>query len=82
SDQRHSKDFVELLGNEGLCRLLIPYVDKTAQAVCTIAYSSGPGSEPVLFQGRLVGQVVPERGISSFGTAFFQMSYIFQQYLY
>jgi inosine triphosphate pyrophosphatase len=54
SDSHYSKDFVELLGNEGLCKLLNPYVDKTAQAVCTVAYSSGPGSEPVLFQGRLV----------------------------
>ncbi|CRG83319.1 Inosine triphosphate pyrophosphatase [Talaromyces islandicus] len=56
------KDFVELLGNEGLCKLLTPYEDKTAEAVCTVGYCAGPGSEPVLFQGRLVGQVVPERG--------------------
>lgn len=50
---------MELLGNEGLCKLLIPYEDKTAEAVCTIGYSSGPGSEPVLFQGRLVVYLFP-----------------------
>ncbi|KAH0551108.1 hypothetical protein GP486_007544 [Trichoglossum hirsutum] len=37
---------------EGLNNLLAAYDDKTAQAVCTFAYSEGPGSEPKIFQGR------------------------------
>ena len=29
------------------------YQDKTAQAVCTFAYCSGPSQEPVIFEGRV-----------------------------
>ena len=29
-----------------------PYEDRTAEAVCTFAFSSGPGAEPIIFQGR------------------------------
>ncbi|PWY89844.1 Maf/Ham1 [Aspergillus heteromorphus CBS 117.55] len=61
------KAFVESVGNEGLCKILDSFEDKTAEAVCTLGYSAGPGKEPVLFQGRLVGQIVPARGNSSFG---------------
>lgn len=48
------KPFVEALGNVGLCRLLEPYEDKTAEAVCTLGYSLGPESEPMIFQGKLL----------------------------
>jgi hypothetical protein len=48
------KPFLEALGNDGLCKLLEPYEDKTAEAVCTLGYSSGPESEPMIFQGRLL----------------------------
>ncbi|PYH94885.1 Maf/Ham1, partial [Aspergillus ellipticus CBS 707.79] len=61
------KAFVDTVGNEGLCKILDPYKDKAAEAVCTLGYSSGSGAEPILFQGRLVGRIVPSRGISSFG---------------
>ncbi|KAL4735789.1 inosine triphosphate pyrophosphatase-like protein [Aspergillus similis] len=61
------KAFVGAIGNLGLCRLLEPYENKAAEAVCTLGYSAGPGSEPVLFQGRLLGQIVSARGVSSFG---------------
>lgn len=40
------------IGHQGLNNLLMAYADKSAEAVCTFAYSSGPGHEPVLFQGR------------------------------
>ncbi|KAB8078732.1 non-canonical purine NTP pyrophosphatase, rdgB/HAM1 family [Aspergillus leporis] len=61
------KAFVETVGNEGLNKIIAAFDDKTAEAVCTFGYSSGPGREPVLFQGRLEGQIVPARGMSSFG---------------
>ncbi|KAF7587922.1 hypothetical protein BBP40_006517 [Aspergillus hancockii] len=61
------KAFVELIGNEGLNKIIGAFDDKTAEAVCTFGYSPGPGQEPTLFQGRLEGQIVPARGISSFG---------------
>ncbi|KAL2832209.1 Maf/Ham1 [Aspergillus pseudoustus] len=61
------KAFVDTIGNPGLCRLLEPYSDKTAEAVCTLGYSAGPGCEPILFEGRLLGKIVPARGVSSFG---------------
>ncbi|OJJ01852.1 hypothetical protein ASPVEDRAFT_41427 [Aspergillus versicolor CBS 583.65] len=61
------KPFIEALGNVGLCKLLEPYEDKTAEAVCTLGYSPGPESEPMIFQGRLLGRIVLPRGVSSFG---------------
>lgn len=48
-----SKYFLEELGNDGLNKLLFPYDDKSADAVCTFAFSLGPTSEPLIFQGRL-----------------------------
>lgn len=48
------KWFLEALGHVGLNNLLLPYEDKSATAVCTFAYSEGPGHEPVLFEGRVL----------------------------
>ncbi|KAE8147769.1 non-canonical purine NTP pyrophosphatase, rdgB/HAM1 family [Aspergillus avenaceus] len=61
------KAFVDTVGNEGLVKILAEFEDKSADAVCTFAYSGGVGEEPVLFQGRLEGRIVPARGVSSFG---------------
>ena len=36
----------------GLNNLLVAYADKSAQAVCTFAYSKGPRHDPIIFQGR------------------------------
>lgn len=47
--------------------MLEPYSDKTITAVCTFAYSAGPGHEPILFQGRTEGKMVPARGPANFG---------------
>lgn len=58
------------IGNTGLVNLLIGYEDKSAQAVCTFAYSEGPGHEPILFQGRTDGKIVPARGPHNFGILF------------
>lgn len=47
-----SKWFQEKLGNDGLAKLVAGFPDKSAEAVCTFGYSSGPGEKPILFQGR------------------------------
>ncbi|OJJ45067.1 hypothetical protein ASPZODRAFT_70366 [Penicilliopsis zonata CBS 506.65] len=61
------KPFLETLGNQGLNTLLAGFDDKSATAVCTFAFSEGRGCEPVLFQGRLEGRIVPPRGPPRFG---------------
>lgn len=43
---------MQTIGHEGLNNLLAAYEDKSADAVCTFAFSAGPGQEPLLFQGR------------------------------
>jgi hypothetical protein len=62
-----SKWFLADLGHVGLNNLLAAYEDKSAKAVCTFAYSPGPGHEPLLFQGITDGKIVPARGPVSFG---------------
>ncbi|KIV85549.1 inosine triphosphate pyrophosphatase [Exophiala sideris] len=61
------KHFLGALGHEGLNNLLVAYDDKTAYAVCTFAYCAGPGHQPILFQGRTRGKIVPARGPGHFG---------------
>ncbi|KAH6684375.1 inosine triphosphate pyrophosphatase-like protein [Halenospora varia] len=61
------KWFLEALGLEGINNLLVAYPDKSAQAVCTFAYCEGPGHEPIIFQGRTDGKIVPARGPPNFG---------------
>ncbi|KAK7403958.1 nucleoside triphosphate pyrophosphohydrolase ham1 [Neonectria punicea] len=61
------KWFIASIGHEGLNNLLAAYTDKSAEAVCTFGYSAGPGHEPILFQGRCPGKIVPARGPPDFG---------------
>lgn len=61
------KWFLRDLGNDGLNKLLAGFPDKSAEAVCTFAFSHGPGHEPILFQGRTTGTIVPPRGPQNFG---------------
>jgi len=61
------KWFFQAIGLQGLNNLLLAYEDKSAQAVCTFAYSPGPGHEPIIFQGRTTGKIVPARGPTHFG---------------
>lgn len=63
----NSKYFLMSLGHEGLNNLLAAYEDKTITSVCTFAYCAGPGQQPILFQGRTDGKLVPARGPSNFG---------------
>lgn len=46
------KWFMQALGVEQFHKLLAGFDDKGAEAVCTFAYSEGPGCEPIIFQGR------------------------------
>ncbi|KAM5464775.1 nucleoside triphosphate pyrophosphohydrolase ham1 [Microsporum audouinii] len=61
------KWFLEKLGHVGLNKLVEPYEDKSAVTVATFAFCAGPGEEPILFQGRTEGKVVPARGSTNFG---------------
>ncbi|KAL2036967.1 hypothetical protein N7G274_010252 [Stereocaulon virgatum] len=61
------KWFLAAIGHEGLNNLLLAYEDKSAQAVCTFAYCEGPGCEPIIFEGRTTGKIVPARGPANFG---------------
>ncbi|KAK0720475.1 putative inosine triphosphate pyrophosphatase [Lasiosphaeris hirsuta] len=61
------KWFMKSIGHYGLNKLLAAYEDKSAKAVCTFAYSPGPGHEPILFQGITDGEIVPPRGPGNFG---------------
>lgn len=58
---------MEGLGHQGLNDLLTGFPTKAAWALCTFAYSAGPGSEPILFEGRTDGKIVPARGDPVFG---------------
>ncbi|KAI9714766.1 MAG: nucleoside triphosphate pyrophosphohydrolase ham1 [Bogoriella megaspora] len=62
-----SKWFVQAMGPHDLHKLLAGFDDKSAQAICTFVYSEGPGAEPIIFQGRTKGKLVPSRGPTDFG---------------
>ncbi|GJN87774.1 hypothetical protein Rhopal_000729-T1 [Rhodotorula paludigena] len=61
------KYFLKAVGLEGLNNMLAGFSSKRATAICTFAYSAGPGSEPVLFEGTTEGKIVPARGPTHFG---------------
>ncbi|CAB4411868.1 unnamed protein product [Rhizophagus irregularis] len=61
------KWFLDKLGHDGLYKILAGFEDKSAYAICTFAYSSGPDAEPILFEGRTDGKIVPARGPKNFG---------------
>ncbi|CCM05531.1 uncharacterized protein FIBRA_07757 [Fibroporia radiculosa] len=61
------KYFLKELGHEGLNNLLAGFPTTAAWALCTFAYSAGPGTEPILFEGRTDGRIVPARGDGKFG---------------
>lgn len=61
------KWFLDRLKPEGLHRMLAGFDDKSAEAVCTFAYTNGPGDEVFLFQGKTQGEIVAPRGSRDFG---------------
>ena len=46
------KWFLQELGPDGMHKMLEGFPDKSAQAICTFAYSGGPSHAPIVFQGR------------------------------
>merc|ERR1712224_438892 len=56
------KWFLDKLGHEGLNNMLAAYDDKTAYALCTFSFSASADSEPIVFDGRTEGEIVPARG--------------------
>jgi len=61
------KWFLASVGHAGLVAMLAGFEDKGADATCTFAFAAGPGAEPVLFEGRTPGRIVPARGDNQFG---------------
>lgn len=61
------KWFLDKIGPKGLCDLLAAFPNKKARAVCTMAFSEGPGHEPKVFQGIVHGKIVEPRGNNNFG---------------
>ena len=62
------KWFLEKLGPSGLHKLLAGFDDKSAYAQCIFAYFDGKTmTEPIVFDGRCLGTIVPERGPAYFG---------------
>ena len=47
--------------------MLVGFPSKAATAICSFAYSSGPGTEPIVFEGKTEGKIVPARGDKVFG---------------
>ncbi|KAN0128574.1 hypothetical protein V8E53_013619 [Lactarius tabidus] len=39
------------------------FATRAAWALCILAYSAGPGTEPILFEGPTDGRIVPLRGL-------------------
>mmetsp|Transcript_21113 Transcript_21113/g.33981 ORF Transcript_21113/g.33981 Transcript_21113/m.33981 type:complete len:272 (+) Transcript_21113:62-877(+) len=52
------KFFQERLKSEGLWRILTAYEDKSATAVCTLAFCTAPHADPVMFTGKVDGTIV------------------------
>jgi len=62
------KHFVKKISSQGLCDLLEKYEDKSAKAVCYLAYTEGPGKMIHMFKGVLEGTIVePRNGKNSEG---------------
>jgi inosine triphosphate pyrophosphatase len=47
--------------------MLVGFESKAATAICSFAYSAGPGTEPLVFEGKTEGSIVPARGSTNFG---------------
>lgn len=61
------KWFLDKLGPEGLFTLLAGHEDKSAEAVCTFAYSPGDPNQVTLYKGITEGDIVDPRGPRDFG---------------
>jgi hypothetical protein len=55
----YRKWFLTEIGHVGLNNLLAAYTDKGADAICTFAYSAGPGADVEILEG--VCEVLPHK---------------------
>jgi inosine triphosphate pyrophosphatase len=61
------KWFQDSLGSDGLYNILAAYPDKSATAVCTLAFCPAPHADPVLFTGECRGAIVAPVPGAGFG---------------
>lgn len=61
------KWFFDKIGCDGLNKMLAAYENKSARAICAIAYVKSEGLEPIIFIGETPGKIVPARGPHNFG---------------
>ncbi|KAL3935344.1 MAG: hypothetical protein SGBAC_009115 [Bacillariaceae sp.] len=61
------KWFQERLKSDGLYKILMAYEDKSATAVCTLAFCPAPHADPILFTGECAGTIVAPTGKGGFG---------------
>ena len=59
--------FTDKLKPFQLAKLLDGFEDKSAVCTCSIGYCAGPDAEPVVFSGRVEGEIVSPRGSDGFG---------------
>ena len=64
---KHPKSYQPQTNTPGLNKLLVGFPTTKATALCTFAYCAGPDAEPILFEGRTEGNIVPARGPANFG---------------
>jgi len=68
SNKHNSKWFLDKTGHEGLNNLLAAYADKSAYALCTLAFVHSTDKATVrTFEGKTPGTIVPARGPKNFG---------------
>lgn len=61
------KWFLEKCGHDGLNNMLVGFEDKSGYAQTIVAYTTGPGEEVHVFEGKTDGKIVHPRGSLDFG---------------
>ena len=61
------KSFFDAVGVDGLWQMVEHQPNKAAWTECALAFSAGPGAEPLLFRGRTDGRAVAPSGTDGFG---------------
>ncbi|GAT30651.1 nucleoside triphosphatase [Aspergillus luchuensis] len=67
------KSFLDALGHEGLNKLLDSFETRAAEAVCTFAFSSGPGWDPIFeYRGKTYAEMDKEEKVMELSHQFLQ----------
>ena len=67
TNRPYIKFFLEDCGHTGLNKMLDGFDDRSAYAQTIVAYTTGPGEEVYVFDGRTNGKIVTARGPTDFG---------------